>query len=131
MTNLIAQGQGAGGAGGFSKLTNPALGPNLQSLFAFQDPGVSFFQKFFPAAIGIGLVIGIILFLFMMITGAIQWILSGGDKTQTEAARNQVTAALVGLVIVFSAWAIVRLIGTFFDVKILEGDLKLPSVPQE
>jgi len=77
------------------------------------------------------LIIAAVVFFFMLVVGGIRWILSGGDKTQTEAARNQVTAALVGLVIVFSAWAIVRLIGTFFDVKILEGELKLPSVPQE
>ena len=74
------------------------------------------------------LIIAAVVFFFMLVIGGIRWILSGGDKTQTEAARNQVTAALVGLVIVFSAWAIVRLIGTFFGVQILEQNLKLPSV---
>jgi len=123
MTNLIAQGQGAGGAGGFSKLTNPALGPNLQSLFAFQDPGVSFFQKFFPAAIGIGLVIGIILFLFMMITGAIQWILSGGDKTKLETARSKIGSAIVGLVVLLALFAIIKLVELFFGIDILTIDI--------
>lgn len=74
------------------------------------------------------LVIAAIVFFFMLVIGGIKWILSGGDKQQTENARNQITAALVGLVIVFSAWAIVRLIGTFFDIRLLEGNLNLPSI---
>lgn len=60
------------------------------------------------------MVIAAIIFFFMLVIGGIKWIASGGDKAQTEAARNQITAALVGLVIVFAAWAIVSLIATFF-----------------
>src|SRR5258708_32950215 len=65
-------------------------------------------------AISLILVVAAILFFFMLVIGGIRWILSGGDKGQTEAARNQITAALVGLVIVFAAWAIVTLIGQLF-----------------
>ncbi len=62
-----------------------------------------------------------VIFFFMLVIGGIKWILSGGDKAQTEGARNQITAALVGLVIVFSAWAIVQLMATFFDIQIFNG----------
>ena len=72
------------------------------------------------------LIIAAILFFFMLVVGGIRWILSGGDKANTETARNQITAALVGLVIVFSAWAIIQLIQVFFGVNILSG-LELPS----
>ncbi|KKP23206.1 MAG: hypothetical protein UR11_C0001G0180 [Candidatus Woesebacteria bacterium GW2011_GWC1_30_29] len=51
--------------------------------------------------------------------------MSGGDKAQTEGARNQITAALVGLVIVFSAWAIAQLLATFFNIRIF--DLTIPT----
>lgn len=64
------------------------------------------------------LVLAAIVFFFMLVIGGIRWITSGGDKGQTEGARNQITAALVGLVIVFSAWAIVQLVNTFFGVNI-------------
>lgn len=70
-------------------------------------------------AIGIVLVVAAVVFFFVLVIGGIKWILSGGDKAQTESARNQITAALVGLVIVFAAWAIVRLIESFFHVPIL------------
>lgn len=71
------------------------------------------------------LVVASLVFFFMLVIGGIKWIASGGDKAQTEAARNQITAALVGLVIVFAAWAIVQLINAFFGVDIFQ--LTLPS----
>jgi len=64
------------------------------------------------------LVVAAVIFFFMLVIGGIKWIASGGDKGQTEGARNQITAALVGLVIVFAAWAIVQLIQTFFGINI-------------
>ena len=72
------------------------------------------------------LVIAALVFFFILVVGGIKWIMSGGDKTHTEGARNQITAALVGLVIVFSAWAIASLLGTFFDINIF--NLTLPNV---
>ena len=72
------------------------------------------------------LVAAAIIFFFILVIGGIRWIASGGDKGQTEAARSQITAALVGLVIVFAAWAIVSLIRTFFGVDIFS--LALPSL---
>lgn len=72
------------------------------------------------------LVVAAIIFFFILVIGGIKWIASGGDKAATEGARNQITAALVGLVIVFAAWAIVALINTFFGINIFS--LTLPTV---
>lgn len=74
------------------------------------------------------LVIAAIVFFFILVIGGIRWIASGGDKAQTEGARSQITAALVGLVIVFAAWAILALVKTFFGVDIFS--LTLPTVAQ-
>lgn len=71
------------------------------------------------------LVVAAIVFFFILVIGGIKWIASGGDKAATEGARNQITAALVGLVIVFAAWAIVQLIQVFFGVNIFQ--LSLPT----
>lgn len=69
------------------------------------------------------LIIAALVFFFILVIGGIRWILSGGDKAATEGARNQITAALVGLVIVFSAWAIIQLINTLFGINIIEFDI--------
>ena len=53
--------------------------------------------------IRMSMIVAAIVFFFMLVVGGIKWIMSGGDKASTEGARNQITAALVGLVIVFSA----------------------------
>jgi len=79
-------------------------------------------------AITLALVVAAVIFFFMLVIGGIRWILSGGDKGQTEAARSQITAALIGLVIVFAAWAIATLIGNLFGLgNIFGGQLALPT----
>ncbi|PIV01582.1 hypothetical protein COS54_00790 [Candidatus Shapirobacteria bacterium CG03_land_8_20_14_0_80_39_12] len=70
-------------------------------------------------AVNLLLILAALLFFFMLVVGGIQWIVSGGDKTGSENARKKITSALVGLVIVFSAWAIVKLIGALFGIEIL------------
>jgi hypothetical protein len=72
------------------------------------------------------MVVAAVIFFFILVIGGIRWIASGGDKSATEGARSQITAALVGLIIVFAAWAIVALIQTFFGINIFS--LALPSV---
>ncbi|KKU12183.1 MAG: hypothetical protein UX19_C0005G0015 [Candidatus Woesebacteria bacterium GW2011_GWA1_45_8] len=72
------------------------------------------------------MIIAAVVFFFILVIGGIRWITSGGDKANTEAARSQITAALVGLVIVFAAWAIIQLIQVFFGITIL-GDLTIPN----
>jgi hypothetical protein len=79
------------------------------------------------AAITLILIVAAIVFFFMLIIGGVRWISSGGDKGQTEAARNQITAALIGLVIIFAAWAIVQLLQALFGVDIL-GNLSFGNV---
>src|SRR3970282_392317 len=83
------------------------------------------FGQVIGAAIVLILIIAAIVFFFMLIIGGVRWITSGGDKAQTEAARGQITAALVGLVIVFAAWAIINLVNIFFGVNILQ--LNIPN----
>ncbi len=73
------------------------------------------------------LIVAAVVFFFMLIIGGLRWILSGGDKAGTESARSQITAALVGLVIVFAAFAIVNLVKVLFGVDIL-GGLQLPKL---
>ncbi|KKS78250.1 MAG: hypothetical protein UV74_C0001G0097 [Candidatus Woesebacteria bacterium GW2011_GWB1_43_14] len=77
--------------------------------------------------ITMALVVAGVIFFFMLVIGGIRWMIGGGDKAGTENARNQITAALIGLIIVFSAWAIAMLIQNVFGVNIL--NLTIPAVP--
>lgn len=77
-------------------------------------------------SITIILIVAAIVFFFMLIWGGIRWILAGGDKANTEAARGTVTSALIGLIIVFSAWAIAQLLSGLFGINIFTN-LTIPD----
>lgn len=104
-------------------ITNPIL-PS-PSVGSSGNAGITFLQRAIPAAITLGFIIGVLVFFFTLIIGGVQWISSGGDKQAVEAARGKVTNALIGLVILFAAFAVIQLLGTFFGIHILQ--LTLPT----
>ena len=79
------------------------------------------FSDLITYAINLVLILAAVLFFFLLVLGGIKWITSGGDKGQTESARAQITAAFIGLVIVFAAWAVIEIVGTFFGINLLGG----------
>lgn len=72
------------------------------------------------------LVVTAIILVFILIGGGIAVMTSGGGDPQ-KASRGQkaVTSALIGLVIVFAAWAILNLVSIFFGVNLLQ--LNIPN----
>lgn len=58
--------------------------------------------------------------LVYIIWGGIEWMTSGGEKASVAAARARLTAAFIGLIIVISAWAIIKLLEILFNIDILE-----------
>lgn len=97
---------------------------NLQPPTQFANLGNLSFASLVTLAINLVLIIAALAFFFLLVLGGIRWITSGGDKGQAEAARSQITAAFIGLLVVFAAWAILQLVGAFFDVNLL-GDFNI------
>lgn len=62
-----------------------------------------------------------------LVWGGIEWITAGGDKAGTEAARSKITNAFIGLFVVFAAWAIVKLLETFFGICVLGCPIVVPT----
>ncbi|MBL7150717.1 hypothetical protein ISS86_02195 [Candidatus Microgenomates bacterium] len=75
--------------------------------------------------------ISFILVLIYLIWSGIQWLTSGGEKTAVAAARERMTAAFIGLMIVLSAWAIFILVQYLFGVptESSEGESGEPTCP--
>jgi len=71
------------------------------------------------AAVGTILILAALLAFVFLILGGLQWITSGGDKAAMESARNKITHAIVGLIIVGAAWAIMMLVQNFLGVSII------------
>jgi uncharacterized membrane protein len=59
--------------------------------------------------INIAFIIAVILVFFYLIWGGIEWITSGGDKGKTESARNKITSAVIGLIVLAASYAILTL----------------------
>lgn len=79
------------------------------------------------ALVGTMLIVAALLAFLYLILGGIKWITSGGDKAGMEEARNKITHAIVGLIIVGAAWAIMTLVQNFLGVTIIGGSLQFPQ----
>jgi hypothetical protein len=66
-------------------------------------------------------------FVFILI-GGLQWIMAGGDKVAASAARDRITAAVVGLLIVVAAFAITVILNAVLGINLFEFDF--PSATQ-
>lgn len=101
-----------------AQITNPILPSELQS-----QSGETFFANFFPTIVSWIFVIGAVIFLFMLLIGAIQWIMSGGDKGALEQAKGRVTNAILGIILLFGSFAIIQLVEVFFGLNIMSIDI--------
>lgn len=84
------------------------------------------FASVIAALITLALVVAAIVFVFMLLWGGFKYISSGGDKAQLDSARGTITAALIGLTILFATWAIVNLVSLFFGVNIINLEIPRP-----
>lgn len=86
------------------------------------DQGITNIGRLIAALMGIFLVIAFIFAMLYLILGGLNWITAGGDKTKLQTARDKITQAIVGLIIVAAVYAIMILIGTFIGID-------FPSIP--
>src|SRR3989344_4292787 len=73
-------------------------------------------------------IIQFVLAVVMLLIGGIRWITAGGDEKAVGSARNMITAALIGLVIVLVAYALIKLVETFFGINIISGGVNIPQI---
>lgn len=78
------------------------------------EVGSIVFTNLLTSAIGLITLIAIIWFVFVLLTGALGIITSGGDKGANESAKKKITSGIIGLVVTISALFVVNLIGTIF-----------------
>jgi len=64
--------------------------------------------------------LGAVACLGLIIFGAFTWITSGGDKNKAEEARNKITAAIVGLIVLAATVAIFNLVADFLGITVIK-----------
>lgn len=103
-----------------AQITNPVLPGKLGQ--GGLESGSSAIGDVLGAIIGALMMFSFIAAFLYLLLGGFDWITSGGDKTKLASARDKITNALVGLVIVATVWAITVLVGQFVGID-------FPNVP--
>jgi hypothetical protein len=91
-------------------------GYHLNSVGGMPEGGQSTLQKVIDWGITALLFTAVILSLYFLIFGGIQWIMSAGDKTKIESARKKMIYAVIGLIVVLSTFMIINIVGSLFGV---------------
>jgi hypothetical protein len=107
---------------GYLVLVNPVLAAfDDITVGQPEEVRVTEFSPLIQGIIKIAFIVAVVLAFIFLLWGGIQWILSGGDKSKYEEARNRITAAIIGLVIVALAWLIIKLVTWFFGLPDIFG----------
>jgi len=80
------------------------------------------FGDFLSRILSLILIVAGLMLLLYMIWGAINWMSAGGDSGKVQKARDQITQAVIGLVVLLSTLAIFNLLQTFFGFEIITYD---------
>lgn len=110
----------------FAQVCNPALPKQLGGCGGDIQQGGTVVGGLVSGIIGLVFLLGFLLTLAYFLTGGIQWITSQGDKGALESARNKITHAIIGLIIVAAAYAIFKLVGEFFGITL--PNIKIPTI---
>jgi type IV secretory pathway VirB6-like protein len=83
-------------------------------------------QAFVTAVINLVLIVAVILFMIAIFSSGFKFMLSAGDKERMKAAGRQLLNAFIGIVLVFSTWALMGVAGQFLGVNLLE--FSIPTI---
>lgn len=112
-----------------SPITNPVV---TGFVGKSQADTPALFAGLFAGIVGLLLVVASIWAFVHFLIGGIEWITSAGDKGKLEAAQHHIINALIGIIIVFSSWAIFALLLQFLGLSPFSPgggiQLNLPSL---
>jgi len=81
---------------------------------------LALFETVLSGIIGVLTLVAGIWFIFLFLTGSLEWLSSGGDKNRLASAQAKLTHGVIGLAIVVAAIFIISLIGTLLGVEFLK-----------
>lgn len=106
-----------------------AFAPNVKD--ATCHGALSPLNTFLSTFIGFLTTLAGLMFLVYFIFAALSWITAGGEKGKVESARQQMTNAALGLIVVIAAYAISGVVGKVLGIDILNPALTLLGIAQK
>lgn len=104
-----------------SQVPQSAVG-TINGIGAYGNPGAGWdtlFSGIISKAIGLLTIVAGVYFIFLLISGGISWMSSGGDKAKLANARSTMFSGAIGLTIVVAA---------LFLAEIFGGLINLPNI---
>lgn len=90
------------------------------------DPG-AFVASLIKNGISMLILGAFIIDLIWTILAGIKFITAGGDPKSISAAWSQIYMGMIGMLVVVGSYAIIVLVETFFNVKIISNGFTLPT----
>lgn len=88
--------------------------PSAIKDFLGQDPtGASGISKFLSNFIALIYTVAAIVLVLILLWGAFDWLMSGGEKEKLAAAQSKIINAIIGILLFAVAFAIIRVLGQF------------------
>lgn len=110
----------------FSGLKNPAVEATLGSVTNQAEAGTTTTSYFITIWQGL-ITISALLLLVYLLWGAINWMSAGGDNSKVQKARDQMTNALIGFIILLGSFTIVGFIGQIVGFDLLTISFPTPG----
>lgn len=73
--------------------------------------------------------VGALGFVIMFVWGAVEWILSGGDKEKIAHGRKRITTAIAGIAVLSLTYVVMLIVGQVFGIGALQtGQFTIPKL---
>lgn len=110
-----------------AQIRNPVLPPGLGGgTNPNADSGGTALGQLISNLVGALFIAGFLLAFMELMLGGTSWITAGGDKQKLETARDKITNAIIGIIIVGATYALTSLVARFFGMDLTS--LSVPSI---
>jgi len=90
--------------------------PGAPANYDVNNPGSGFYP-FLSSTAGAIMVLASLLVLLYLIWGGIEWITSGGDSAKVQKARDKITQAVIGIIVLASVFALFGVLQNFLGLN--------------
>jgi hypothetical protein len=103
----------------YAAITNPMLG-DANATINSKGGGETYVNNAIQAIITIFLVVAVIYFIWHFVMSAYHMISSSGDPKKFEEAQKSILYSLVGVILAFSVFGLLKFAGTLFGITALQ-----------
>jgi hypothetical protein len=83
-----------------------------------QIPTIECFEVVFQLIINVAVELAVIVLFLFIVIGGFKFITSGGDPKATESAKNTLTYAILGVILLIGIWLILNFIQHFTGIEV-------------